>query len=134
MFFFRSDPASRQASAGKIVSRARSSHGWPQVFIFPEGTTTNGKQLIRFKTGAFRAGTSIQPVVIKFEDQRKTTWTKINGGLKGFLKSFLFILSTPVNYLTVEFLPVEDPSSSEKQDWKIYAERVESLISKHLTK
>jgi hypothetical protein len=27
---------------------------WRQIFIFPEGTTTNGKTLIKFKTGAFQ--------------------------------------------------------------------------------
>ena len=27
---------------------------WRQLFIFPEGTTTNGKSLIKFKTGAFQ--------------------------------------------------------------------------------
>ena len=27
---------------------------WPQIFIFPEGTCTNAKGLINFKTGAFQ--------------------------------------------------------------------------------
>ncbi len=27
--------------------------GWRQLLIFPEGTTTNGRSLIKFKTGAF---------------------------------------------------------------------------------
>jgi hypothetical protein len=27
---------------------------WPQVLLFPEGTCTNGKALIKFKSGAFQ--------------------------------------------------------------------------------
>lgn len=35
--------------------------------LFPEGTTTNNSCLLPFKTGAFRAGLPLQPVVIKYE-------------------------------------------------------------------
>jgi 1-acyl-sn-glycerol-3-phosphate acyltransferase len=36
---------------------------WRQLFIFPEGTTTNGKALIKFKTGAFQVGKTIFQLV-----------------------------------------------------------------------
>ena len=34
--------------------RATDEAVWPQIFIFPEGTCTNGRALIKFKTGAFQ--------------------------------------------------------------------------------
>ena len=32
----------------------------------PEGTTTNGNYILPFKTGAFLAGTPIQPVILRY--------------------------------------------------------------------
>jgi lysophosphatidylcholine acyltransferase/lyso-PAF acetyltransferase len=36
------------------------------LLLFPEGTTTNGRHLLPFKTGAFLAGQPLQPVVIRY--------------------------------------------------------------------
>lgn len=36
------------------------------LLLFPEGTTTNGRFLLPFKTGAFLAGQPLQPVVIRY--------------------------------------------------------------------
>ncbi len=36
------------------------------LLLFPEGTTTNGRYLLPFKTGAFLAGEPVQPVVIRY--------------------------------------------------------------------
>jgi hypothetical protein len=33
----------------------------------PQGTTTNGRFLLPFKTGAFLAGVPLQPVIIKYD-------------------------------------------------------------------
>jgi hypothetical protein len=32
-----------------------------------QGTTTNGRYLLNFKTGAFLAGLPLQPVIIKYD-------------------------------------------------------------------
>ena len=39
---------------------------WLVLYIYPEGTTTNGFYLLPFKTGAFLAGTPIQPVILRY--------------------------------------------------------------------
>ena len=45
--------------------RATDEAVWPQIFIFPEGTCTNGRALIKFKTGAFQVNQSHYiPVVL----------------------------------------------------------------------
>ena len=36
------------------------------VAIFPEGTTTSGKQIIQFKKGAFTPGLPVLPIVFKY--------------------------------------------------------------------
>lgn len=39
---------------------------YPPLIIYPEGGTSNGKQLLKFKRGAFMGLHSIQPIVIKY--------------------------------------------------------------------
>lgn len=36
--------------------------GWPLTAIAPEGMTSNGKQLLKFKSGAFVFGVPVLPV------------------------------------------------------------------------
>ena len=36
------------------VTQTKNGLSWRQLFVFPEGTTTNGRTLIKFKTGAFQ--------------------------------------------------------------------------------
>merc|ERR1712176_894077 len=43
---------------------------FPPVLIFPEGTTTNGLSLLRFKSGGFLAGAPVQPVVLTYGGDR----------------------------------------------------------------
>jgi lysophosphatidylcholine acyltransferase/lyso-PAF acetyltransferase len=65
----RLDPNSRQATIKAIKDRAElaaTGKGFPQVLIFPEGCTTNGKALVTFKTGAFSPGLPVQPVAFKY--------------------------------------------------------------------
>ncbi|VEL31910.1 unnamed protein product [Protopolystoma xenopodis] len=62
----REDPKSRQNTIFEINRRCKSSDGWPQLVIFPEGTCTNRSCLIRFKTGAFIPGVPVQPAVLRW--------------------------------------------------------------------
>ncbi len=51
---------------------------WPQILLFPEGTNTNAKALIKFKSGAFQVGAPVQPVLIRLQSLNGTdtyTWT-----------------------------------------------------------
>ena len=114
------------------MARAQSPSDWAQIFVFPEGTTTNGKVLIRFQTGAFRPGTPVQPLIIKYSNPLVTTWTKVGGGLEGFLKSILVIMATPISNISVEFLPVYHPSSTEQENPRIFAKNVQNLMADKL--
>ena len=37
------------------------------MLVFPEGATTNGDYLIKFKKGPFSGLNSVQPVIIKYK-------------------------------------------------------------------
>ena len=65
----RLSPTSRQDTLQKVKKSselAYSGQGFPQVLIFPEGCTTNGKCVITFKHGAFSPGLPVQPIAIRF--------------------------------------------------------------------
>jgi lysophosphatidylcholine acyltransferase/lyso-PAF acetyltransferase len=66
----RTDAKSRQDTLDTINNRAQkaiSGSGFPQILIFPEGTTTNGSCLISYKVGAFVPGLPVQPVCLNFQ-------------------------------------------------------------------
>ena len=45
-----------------------------KLLIFPEGTTTNGRLLITFKSGAFIPGVPVQPCVISYPREAGIFW------------------------------------------------------------
>ena len=47
----------------------------PPLIIYPEGGTTNGTSLLKFKRGAFMGLTSIKPVIFKYSSD--------NGDMEG---------------------------------------------------
>eukprot|EP00798_Chlamydomonas_sp_ICE-L_P004138 gene4138-biopygen21852 len=74
--------------------------------VFPEGTTTNGRYLSKFKTGAFLAGAPVRPVVMHFLNQYyvSSSWESIK--------------------VICYELPIYYPSDAEKQDPVLFAENV----------
>ena len=51
-----------------------------------QGTTTNGKMLLPFKSGAFLAGVPVQPCFIKYETNRVSpSWDSIDALWHTFL-------------------------------------------------
>ena len=80
--------ANKMNTINEIKKRAAPDSEWPQVVIFPEGTTTNGSCLITFKPGAFIPGLSVQPVVLQYKNKINTlTWTW--QGLNAYKSAFL---------------------------------------------
>uniref|UniRef100_A0AAY5EWM9 EF-hand domain-containing protein n=1 Tax=Electrophorus electricus TaxID=8005 RepID=A0AAY5EWM9_ELEEL len=65
----RKDPESRRKCVSQIKERLTSNGYWPQMLMFPEGTTTNGQALIKFKPGAFLAGVPVQPVLLRYPNR-----------------------------------------------------------------
>uniref|UniRef100_A0A8C7Z469 Lysophosphatidylcholine acyltransferase 4 n=1 Tax=Oryzias sinensis TaxID=183150 RepID=A0A8C7Z469_9TELE len=65
----RKDPESRKKAVAQLIQRLTSDGYWPQMLMFPEGTTTNGRSLIKFKPGAFLAGVPVQPVLLHYPNR-----------------------------------------------------------------
>jgi 1-acyl-sn-glycerol-3-phosphate acyltransferase len=67
VFVDRTSKASCRQAADELARRLRSPQaGFPQLVVFPEGTTNDGSaRLLPFRKGAFVAGVPCQPVVIR---------------------------------------------------------------------
>ncbi|KTG02749.1 hypothetical protein cypCar_00037235 [Cyprinus carpio] len=97
------------------------------MLMFPEGTTTNGQALIKFKPGAFLAGVPVQPVLLHYPGEPDTvrwTWKGLT-----WLGTLWHTTSQIYTSVTVEFLPVYTPSQEEKQNPDLYAENVQKLMA-----
>lgn len=96
----------------------------PPVCIFPEGTTTNGSHLLKFRTGAFVAGTPVAPVLITY----KYEWFSPTYETVRTPRYILGLLLQFANRLDYYRLPVYYPSEEEKKDPVLYADNVYKLM------
>ncbi|XP_035004207.2 lysophospholipid acyltransferase LPCAT4 [Hippoglossus stenolepis] len=126
----RKDPESRKKAVTQLNERLTSNGYWPQMLVFPEGTTTNGQGLLKFKQGAFVAGVPVQPVLLRYPNKLDTVrWT-----YKGttWVEALWHTTSQLYTNMTIEFLPVYIPSEEEKNDPNLYADNVQKLMAREL--
>jgi len=118
------DQLANTGVTSKICDRDNQNYHNPLV-VFPEGTTTNGKYLIHFHTGAFVPGKPVQPVIIIYPYRHfSPTWETI------LLSEHLFKLLTQFhNRCHVHFLPIYYPNETEKSDPKLYSQNVRAQMS-----
>ena len=93
--------------------------------IFPEGTYSNGKHLLKFKSGAFVPGHPLTPIAFSFPEYTPF-WNREESSFGVQLYRILSRWYTPVE---IHFLPLYTPSEEEKQDPKLFAENVRTLLS-----
>ena len=121
---------SGQPGIGAIVKKrmddtaqGRLPHARPML-LFPEGTTTNGRFMLPFKTGAFLAGVPLRPVVIRYHAGRfSPSWETLTAPRHIYL-----LISNPVHSVTCYELPVHVPTEEEKEDPKLYAANVRKTM------
>lgn len=130
IFVDRCSDQSRRAALQNIVARVVSPLSWPKVFIFAEGTTTNGQALIRFQSGGFQAGRPVQPVTVRYSHPHLTTWTRDQA--HGLRWSMLLLLATPFKTVTVKFMPVHTPTPEEETDPILFAKAVQREMALEL--
>ncbi|KAH7277317.1 hypothetical protein KP509_39G045200 [Ceratopteris richardii] len=121
----RTSPESRHSAAGQIKRRAID-NAWPHVAIFPEGTTTNGKVLVCFKTGAFSPGLPVQPMVVRYSNINPA-WVN-----SGPYIALLYLMTQPINFMKVEYLDVCVPTSHEMAHPHSFADRVRRNMAQAL--
>uniref|UniRef100_H2ZU27 Lysophosphatidylcholine acyltransferase 4 n=1 Tax=Latimeria chalumnae TaxID=7897 RepID=H2ZU27_LATCH len=123
----RQDPASRRKAVEEMKRRANQRGKWPQILVFPEGTCTNGRALIKFKPGAFIAGVPVQPLLIRYPNRLNTTsWTWKGPGMLGV---FWMTLSQIYTNVEIEFLPVYMPKPEEEKDPSLFADNVQKVMA-----
>ena len=97
--------------------------------LFPEGTTTNGKCVIKFRSGAFVPGLPVLPMTIHTRSGRmNTAWAYPHEGVFQVLR----LLLVWDKEIEVEFLPLHRPSPAElasPQDfaWNVQQEVADAL-------
>lgn len=94
--------------------------------IFPEGTYTNGKTLIQFKTGAFALGIPVTPVVFHYP-KYVPFWNRQESNI---FTQFYRLMAQVYTPIIVEILPTYTPSEEERTDPKLYAENVRNVMAK----
>ncbi|KAH9297173.1 hypothetical protein KI387_028855, partial [Taxus chinensis] len=115
----RFSPESRKLAVAEIKRKA-SCDDFPQVMLFPEGTTTNGRALISFQLGAFIPGFPVQPVVVRYPHVHfDPSWGKIS-----LLKLMFRMLTQFHNFMEVEYLPVMFPPESKRENPAYFAKKV----------
>ncbi|KAK4529671.1 hypothetical protein CCYA_CCYA02G0528 [Cyanidiococcus yangmingshanensis] len=92
----------------------------PPLVLFPEGTTTNGKYLLAFKTGAFVAGLPVQPVILAYEQR---CFSLAYETIRGW-KYILGVFRQFANQLNVIYMPLYIPNEEEKADPRLFANNV----------
>ncbi len=103
------------------------------LLIFPEGTVSSGKHLLKFKKGAFANLLPIKPVIVKSLDKDFDLST--GGYLQGphYLRTlgYLYhkyeIVELPTIYPT-EFM-YKRFEEGKMQQWEMYAETVRDIYS-----
>lgn len=124
---------SSSSTVEQILERAHSKPGtWPPLCLCPEGTTTIGHCLIRFQSGAFRAGLPIQPVIVS------SPFSPIWGYDPSFscaniVTHIIGLMTQPHNSLHVKHLAVYVPSEAEKSDPNLYANNVRAKMAKEMS-
>lgn len=118
--FVQEDTVPNEAAADRW---ARGWRGNP-LLLFPEGTTSNGSCLLRFKTGVFAGGMPVHPVVVNYDCRR----------FSPAFESILFpvhtlrMLAEPANHLRVEYLPRYFPTPEERADRTLYAQAAQRIF------
>lgn len=131
----RSRRDSRRASMLAIAERSRQSEdpkqaSWPQLVVFPEGSTGNGSAIMRFRLGAFTPGAAVQPAVVSY-DCGPLDPCLANGGPDVIPMSAL--LSTRLcNELHIRYLDLRRPTSAEVKDPALFAENTRKAMAKAL--
>eukprot|EP00117_Sycon_ciliatum_P046925 scpid76660/ scgid33565/ Lysophosphatidylcholine acyltransferase 2; 1-acylglycerophosphocholine O-acyltransferase; 1-alkylglycerophosphocholine O-acetyltransferase; Acetyl-CoA:lyso-platelet-activating factor acetyltransferase; Acyltransferase-like 1 len=121
----------RSNTVERIVQRVASPGFWLPIVIFPEGTTHNGECVIGFKTGAFRPGLPVQPILFRFGERDVGAYVAFDRSLVGIL---LLVMMQWRNTFSVQYLPVYTPSDAEKHDAQLYAANVRRLMAAELGK
>ena len=141
LFIERENKESQRSTVSQIIERqCQVEQGlYPPLRIYPEGGTSNGTQLLRFKKGAFVGLKSVQPQITQYFSQSVEIETCV-----GSVLDFLPFQATNLWISgTIKTLPVFEPNDyffkhhqkEGEEKWETYARVVRSIMAEnsHLT-
>ena len=137
LFLDRSSPESRKLVAQKIAEKQSICEKDPRfdpLIIFPEGGTTNGEYLIKFKKGAFVGEQSVLPSVFKYES---LYFGPNLAGAFDMIASVYLSCYVPYSRITKYDLPIFKPNEfffkhhqrEGEERWETYARVVRDIMS-----
>ena len=106
------------------------------IFVKYLGTTTNGRALIQFKSGAFLPQVPVQPVCVRLCGYAHFTLSWVAAG-PGLGELALRVLSEPINVIKVLYLPPVSPpvspqGSPQTMAHHVYRDSVRRLMARAL--
>ena len=121
----KSSPESR-SKAGQDMTCKLSEKNAPQFLVFAEGQTSDGRQVLAFKDGAFRLGHTVQPVAVRYH---RSTYDPTNAP-ENMVWHFIRATFDLHHGMSVEFLDVTSKDVDETP--ADFAGRVRSTIAESL--
>ncbi|KAG9394978.1 Acyltransferase [Carpediemonas membranifera] len=126
VFVDRQAAASRDKARAQIKKRIEDPEAISPLVVFPEGTTTNGKYVVPFKTSIFETGSPVQPVIIEYaHNHRRIGWCQVS-----LLEHVRIVGSQFHTRVDVHVLPVYTPTQEELDNPGLYAENVRQYMAK----
>lgn len=124
---------SASAMARKVETIALALSGNESVFLFPEGTTTSGREVRAFYPGLFQAAVDarcpVQPIALKYREHGMISPTAPFIGDDDFRDHLRRILAARSIQAEVTFLPVLEPGQHDRRQ---LASRSQALIAGQL--
>ena len=134
-------PEGADSLTKQLADRAKRTGAWqshPPLLVFPEGTTSSGNAVLRFKTGAFVAGEPVLPVAIRFKAgtlcggwawRPRPTHARWCRAMSTEMIHLCRLLSRPLSRVEVTVLPLFSPTPAEQADPALFARHVRAQIA-----
>ena len=126
LFVRRSSESSRAETVKSILERS-SDKDWGRLVIFPEGTTTDGTELLPFKKGGFLAE-RVHPVLVRYPNRVDcTTWAR-GEGVKFAIMDTVMAMATLYNRAEMEILPALEAKEGPEE----FSDRTRRVMGEQL--
>ncbi|KPM08325.1 lysophosphatidylcholine acyltransferase 1-like protein, partial [Sarcoptes scabiei] len=133
--FLLSDPVlverDSKSSRQDVFKKVEAVIKYSKIVFFPEGTCSNHRGLLQFKTGAFKFGYPVIPVALRFNQYGPDTLSWTWDGSSTLLSTLLTLARWRTD-LSLTKLPVYFPSDQERNDPELYALNVAKILADEL--
>jgi 1-acyl-sn-glycerol-3-phosphate acyltransferase len=117
----------RRQTIAEQVDQVREAIGERRLTIFPEGTTSDGREMLPFKSSLLSAleplpeGLAVQPVALAYDEPEEVAWVGAEPGLRN--AATILSRTRPV-HLTLRFLPpLSGPAVTDRKAMAAAARR-----------